>query len=67
MTKYRQIYHSVLDTESKKSSYSKKVVIQPNYHLKKEIYTNEIVSAGYIEERHLKDGNYIEITDSDGE
>jgi len=44
-----------------------KVVIQPNYHLKKEIYTNEIVSAGYIEERNLKDGNYIEITDSDGE
>lgn len=26
-----------------------KVVIQPNYHLKKDIYTNEIVSAGYRE------------------
>lgn len=44
-----------------------KVVIQPNYHIKKDIYTNEIVSTGYIEERNLKDGNYIEITDSDGE
>lgn len=40
---------------------SYKVVIQPNYHLKKEIYTNEIVSAGYIEEYDLFSKYYEEI------
>jgi hypothetical protein len=44
-----------------------KVVVQPNYYVKKDIYTNEIVSAGYIEERNLRDLNYIEIADPSSE
>lgn len=38
-----------------------KVVVQPNYHVKKEIYTNEIVSTGYIEEYDLFSKYYEEI------
>lgn len=43
-----------------------KVVVQPNYHVKKEIYTNEIVSAGYIEEYDLF-SKYYEEMDIKGE
>ncbi len=52
--------------QDKKNKRLFKIVVNPNYKINKYTFKNMILSAGYIEERNLKDKNY-EVINNRGE